>query len=173
MQEFLRTLRIITFLGITYIAFFVFACDVELGYMVSCAFKPTEIRDFFYTFCIGSCVGYPVLFLLSVLYLWIHYGGVTWGESTRDKVGLLHLFLQNEVQLIPNIVFKWHNDIFKHNSNWLGASFIGINRSKGIVKIIRRIIGAIAYVVFPVIMPILIIILILVVYVLIGICFLH
>ena len=155
MQVFLRTLRIATFWGLSFLFILTTGYDIEFGYILRCAFNPVVFKDYFYMFNIISLISYPILFVVSVLYLKVHYGGITLVWSTRNKVGLLHLFLQNEAQLPFNIIFKINQNIFTHNENWFGASFLGHNESRGIAKFFRRIIGMIAYILFPIVMFIL------------------
>ncbi|MBR5239217.1 MAG: hypothetical protein IKW04_01410 [Clostridia bacterium] len=151
MDKFLRTLRIIAFIGLSYVFVYMFAYDIPFSYQFNLAMHPITPKDYFYSYAIGSLLAYPLLFVITVIYYWIHYGGVSLFMSSRDKVGLLQMFLQNEVQLPSNIIFKIHCNIFQHNSNWLGASFLGFNKSKGIIKALRRLIGGIAYIILPVV----------------------
>lgn len=173
MDKVLRFLRIVAFVGLSFVFVYVICFHIKFSYIFSIAFHPGTFKDYFYSFIMGSCIAYPILFILSVVYLKVRFGGVNLLFSTCGSVGLLTLFLQNEVQLPSNVIFKIHFNIFSHNSNWLGASFIGFNNSKGLIKVIRRIIGAIAYVILPVIFHIIFLVIVAIAYYLFLICFNH
>lgn len=150
MDKLLRFLRMITFTGASFVFVYILVYDVPITSILSAAFHPVGFKDGFYCFISWSLIAYPILFVLSVIYLKIHYGGVNLIWSTTDSVGLFQMFLQNEVMLLSNIIFEIHSNIFTHNSNWLGASFIGFFDSKGIKRVIRRTIGYIAYAITPI-----------------------
>lgn len=172
MQEILRTLRIITFIGLSYIFLYV-SKGVHISTIIGSLKVQSSYKDYFYCFNIICLCSYPILLLITIIYLWIHFGGVKLIKSTTIKVGLLQLFIQNELLLPGNIISDWQYEIFQHNDNWFGASFLGMNDSWFLIKILRRIIASISYILFIPVMHILFITIFILVYYGIGLLFIH
>ena len=172
MDKLLRTLRIIFFIGLSYIIFFVVE-GVPIISIISAIHVQNSFKDYFYFYNVICLITYPVLFLVSIIYLRVHYGGVRLLGSTITEVGLLQMFWQNEVQLPNDIIINIQSRIFYDNRYWFGRSFSGINNSSLFMKKIRRGITYIAYWLFIPVMHIFFIILFILVYYVIGMIFIH
>lgn len=96
MKTFLRIIRIISFIGMTMLFILVLVFQIPFLKIWNVAFHPESWTDYYFTVIMICSIAYPIVFLITVLYLKLT-GWHVYLIYGKGELSLWGLFRQNEL----------------------------------------------------------------------------